>query len=238
MHIRKSRHQDAVERIADWIVAGRFNGARALPTESEVGAELGVSRTVVREAMRTLTAKGLVDVRPRHGTTVRPQDDWQLFDPQVIEWRMKAGVPRKLANDLIEFRLAIEPFAARLAAARRDFPQASLVEAFERMTAATEGEGDYHAADLAFHQTILTGTRNEFIRHLAPIMSSTLKLSFKLSVLSMETARASLPMHRAVADAIAAHDTEAAGRALAVLIESARDDMLVALDRVEANEGD
>ncbi|WP_274426397.1 FadR/GntR family transcriptional regulator [Chelativorans sp. YIM 93263] len=233
MQLHKSRHQDAVERIADWIIAGRFSEAGTLPTEAEVGAELGVSRTVVREAIRTLSAKGLVRARPRHGTAVRPQEDWHLFDPQVIEWRMRSGISHDLANDLIDFRLAIEPFAGQLAAQRSDFPTDDLQAAYEHMVAATESDGaysDYYAADLDFHQTILTGTKNAFIHHLAPLIANALRLSFHLSVFSMDSARASLPMHKAVAEAIAARAPERASEALTTLIESARGDIFLVLN--------
>ncbi|MBB4018551.1 DNA-binding FadR family transcriptional regulator [Chelatococcus caeni] len=226
----RSLHQDAVDRLAGWIVAGRFDVHDPLPNETEIGAELGVSRTVVREAMRTLAAKGIVSVRRRHGTRIEPLDRWHLFDPQVIAWRLESGVTREFVNDLIDFRLGIEPYAAELAARNPDFPAAALDEAFKQMTAAAvHGEGDYHAADLVFHETILNGSRNQFLRHLVPIVANALKLSFHLSVVDMESARRALPLHRAVADAIIGHDGEGARRALTQLIESARQDIYVAL---------
>lgn len=148
---------------------------------------------------------------------------------------MRAGVSRDLANDLIDFRLAIEPFAARLAAQRHDFPQDDLYAAYDRMVAATEGDGDYYTADLDFHQTILMGTRNAFIRHLAPLVGNALRLSFHLSVFSMDGARASLPMHRAIVEAIAARAPERASEALTTLIESARGDIFLVLEGAGAS---
>src|SRR3546814_18457675 len=93
--------------MAAWVVGGRFEDSAPLPNEAEIGAELGVSRTVVREAMRTLAAQGLISVRPRTGTRVEPRERWHLFDPQVILWRLEAGVVRDLIDVLLAFRLAI-----------------------------------------------------------------------------------------------------------------------------------
>lgn len=231
MSSTRTRHQDAVDQIANWIVGGRFAAGTVLPREEEIGGELQVSRTVVREAMRTLVAKGMVDVRRRHGTRVRPVDSWSLFDPQVVTWRMSSGLNRGFIEDLIHFRLGIEPYAAGLAAANPAFPAKRLNEAFSRMSAAVDGKGSYHEADLDFHETIIRGADNQFLRQLIPLMTNTLRASFSLSVVSMETARASLPMHRAVADAIIDGDSEGARNALMQLIEAAREDILGVLPK-------
>lgn len=233
MRHARTLHQDAVERIATGIVSGRYRPGAPLPTESELGEALGVSRTVIREAMRTLAAKGMVRVRRRHGTTIEPLDTWSLFDPQVMDWRLEAGLTREFAEDLVRFRLGLEPFAAALCAENPDFPDDVLEDAFARMSAAVDGEGDYHAADLDFHRTILDGTRNQFMRQLAPMLDNALRVSIRLSVIDMGTARDSLPLHRAVADAIVARDPKGAARALTSLIESAREDIRLALERRE-----
>ena len=219
-----------MDRIAGWIVGGRFEAGTMLPREEEIGGELNVSRTVVSEAMRTLTAKGMVEVRRRLGTRVRPVDTWSLFDPQVVSWRMTSGLTRSFIEDLVRFRLGIEPYAAGLAAANPEFPDDDLEQAYSRMeAAAVDGIGSYHAADLDFHETIIRGADNLFLRQLIPLMTNTLRASFSLSVISMDTARGSLPMHRAVADAVIAGDADGARRALSMLIEAAREDILGAL---------
>lgn len=233
----RTRHQDAVDVIAGWIVSGRYAPGDVLPNEADIGAALNVSRTVVREAMRTLVAKGMVSVRRRHGTQVRALDEWSLFDPQVVAWRLERGLTRDFAEDLVRFRLGIEPYAAGLAAQNKQFPVAELEDAFARMSAAVEGRGDYHEADLDFHKTIIMGSNNQFLRQLVPLMANALRISFSLSVMSMENARASLPMHRAVADGIIEHDAESASRALAKLIESAREDILVKLALENSHNG-
>ncbi|MFN3615147.1 MAG: FCD domain-containing protein, partial [Rubrimonas sp.] len=121
------------------------------------------------------------------------------------------------------------------------FPAERPNAAFARMAAAADapdGEAAWHAADLAFHQAILAGARNQFLKHLAPMIANTLQASFRLSVLSLDSARASLPMHRAAADAIIAGDAQAAQAALETLIRSAREDMVSRRDESSARETD
>lgn len=222
MHARN----ETVENIAGWIVGGRYAPGDTLPIEAAIGEELAVSRTVVREALKALVAKGLVVTGPRVGTRVRPMADWNLFDPDVLDWRLRAGVDAAFVRDLLELRLAIEPAAARAAArAADDEDIAAIRAAYRGMVEGVAGRGSYLSADLAFHESILRATRNQFIAGLVPAFSALLRVSFRLSVKSRESARASLPMHARVADAIAAHDTRGADRAITTLIESARQDI-------------
>jgi DNA-binding FadR family transcriptional regulator len=217
---------ESVDRIATWIVGGRFRPGDVLPIEPALGKELGVSRTVVREALKALNAKGLVVTGPRVGTRVRPISDWNLFDVDVLDWRLAAGVDTAFVRDLVELRLAIEPAAARLAARFGDAADhAALGAAYARMVEAVAGRGSYLAADLAFHQAVLQAAHNQFIAGLAPAFSALLRVSFRLSVKSRAGAKASLPMHRRLKDAIVARDVPAAERAIAKLIESARADI-------------
>lgn len=224
-----SRHQDAVDRIAGWIVRNRFDETTTLPNEFDIGTELGVSRTVVREAMRTLTAKGMVTVRPRLGTRVQPIERWNLLDPQVVAWRIEAGLSKDLVANLIDFRLAIEPFAANRAAMRSDFPLEELEAAYATMEQAAGTGLPFTEADLQFHATILRGTRNSYFEHLIPFVENALRLSFDLSIRDPADAYQSLPVHRRVIDAIAAHDGSAARDAMTQMIGQARDEILAAM---------
>lgn len=219
-------HADAVAHIARKILRGRLKAGASLPTEPEIGAELGVSRTVVREAVKTLAAKGLVVTGPRLGMRVRPMPDWNLFDADVIDWRVAAGVDAKFLEDVVEMRLAIEPMAARLAAKRADADAIARIErAFKAMREAVDGKGGYLAADLDFHRTILIAAGNQFVSALAPLLSALLGVSFRHSVKSRERARASLPQHEAVLRAIAKRKPDAAEKALRQLIRQAREDI-------------
>src|ERR1700742_1476809 len=99
------------------IVSGRFRPGDAIPIEPELCAKFSVSRSVVREAIKTLSAKGIVAARPKTGTRVEPQEHWSLLDPQVVTWRLK-NVDDALIRDLMDIRLIIETEAAALAARR------------------------------------------------------------------------------------------------------------------------
>jgi DNA-binding FadR family transcriptional regulator len=159
---------------------------------------------------------------------VRPRSAWNHFDPDVVNWRLEAGVDETFVRDLFELRLAIEPAAARLAARAANAEDIRAGEAaYAAMVAGAHGQGhaQYLKADLAFHESLLTATHNQFIAGLSPVFSALLRVSFRLSVRSMAGARASLPMHRELLDAVIARDPLRAADAAATLIESARGDI-------------
>jgi GntR family transcriptional regulator, galactonate operon transcriptional repressor len=202
-----------------------MQAGETLPIETDIAQALSVSRTVVREAVKTLAAKGMVRTGPRVGTRVRPEADWHLFDPQVIRWRAAHGVDAGFIRDIFAFRLAIEPAAGALAAEHATPADTALIaEAYRGMAAAVEGKGSYVESDLAFHRALLDASNNQFFAALKPLVSSVLTVSFRQSVKSRASARASLPGHRLVLDAVRARDSAGAAAGLRALIESARAD--------------
>jgi GntR family transcriptional regulator, galactonate operon transcriptional repressor len=222
----KGIHGQVVETIASWITGKRYQVGETLPVEAALCHELGVSRTVVREAIKTLSAKGLVQAGPRVGTRVLPYSNWHLFDPRVIDWRLEAGVDQTFIDDLIELRLAIEPAAAGIAARRATAAdKAQLIEDFRSMQAAAPHPGAYLKADLAFHRGILLATENQFFLSLSPLIQSVLNVSFRLSVHEPEEIIQSLPLHEAVVTSILAGESEAATNAMRRIITSARGDI-------------
>ncbi|MCA0450748.1 MAG: FadR family transcriptional regulator [Proteobacteria bacterium] len=228
-------HGDAVAKIARKIIRGRMAAGAALPTEPEIGAELGVSRTVVREAIKTLAAKGMVVTGPRRGTRVRPFADWNQFDPDVVGFRVAAGVDARFLDDLLELRLTIEPMAARLAAQRATPADIARIEAaLTLMADAVDDKGHYVAADLEFHQSILAASGNQFVASLAPLLGALLNVSFHHSVRSSEGAHEAVGLHRAVLRAIAGRKPAAAEKALRFLIQDARSDIKTALKHAES----
>ena len=227
-------HDSAVDRIAGWIVGGRFAPGAALPTEPELGAELGVSRTVVREAIRALQAKGMLITRPRTGTRVRARDDWHLFDPAVVGWTLAGPIDTGMVEDLVEIRLALEPFAAGLAAKRRTADDLAAMAAALLAMADALGRGDkagYTRADLGFHRAVVVASRNVFLVRALPMVAGLLDLSFQLSTWTIDRASASMPNHRAVHDAIAVGEAAGASAAMEAIIVDARDDIHDHLNR-------
>jgi len=229
----RGMHSDAVDRIASWIVQGRFAPGATLPTEPDLGAELGVSRSVVREAIRALQAKGMVVTRPRTGTRVLERGEWHLFDPAVVAWTLSGPIDADVVEDLVELRLALEPFAAGLAARRRnDVDIKAMRMAIEAMEAAIRAghKDSYTEADLGFHRALLCAAHNLFVTQALQMVLGLLSLSFKLSTWTLEGARLSMPGHRAVHEAIVAGDGTAARRHLETLIIAARRDILEHID--------
>jgi DNA-binding FadR family transcriptional regulator len=124
MATMKNVHGNTVDHIGEAIVAGRYTAGMSMPPEPVLCEELGVSRTVVREAVKSLIAKGLVTTGPKVGTRVLTEEHWNWFDPDVIAWKAKAGITPEFLRDLLELRRLVEPAAVRMAAeratARRD----------------------------------------------------------------------------------------------------------------------
>jgi DNA-binding FadR family transcriptional regulator len=222
----KNVHGNTVDHLGEAIVAGRYGPGASIPPEPMLCEELGVSRTVVREAVKSLIAKGLVTSGPKVGTRVLASDQWNWFDPDVIMWQSKAGLTAEFLRDLQDLRRVVEPSAVRMAAERAT-PQdiAEIEAAYEGMRKAVEEGGDYVKYDLLFHQGLLRACRNRMIGQMSKALGALLRTSFEISTARKDGPRNSLPLHRAVLDAVAAHNPAKAEKAILVLIDGARDDI-------------
>lgn len=219
-------HATVVEQIGLRIVQGDFLPGEALPNADDSSQMLGVSRTVLREAIKVLAGKGLVESRPKTGTRVRPRADWNFLDPDVLSWRYASDVSAEDVRALFELRRAIEPMSAALAAKRATPAQlAEINAALAEMEAVVEDGDRFAKPDLLFHQTILRMTGNELIGSLAALVETALVMSFRLSNDNPEGQRHSLPLHREVAEKIASGDAAGAQNALLVLIDNAEEDV-------------
>jgi DNA-binding FadR family transcriptional regulator len=222
----KNVHGNTVDFLGGAIVAGDYAVGASLPPEPMLCAELGVSRTVVREAVKSLVAKGLVSTGPKVGTKVQPSDAWNWFDPDLIAWQGKAGLSPEFLRDLQELRLAVEPAAIRLAAQRASAQDiADAEQAYEGMRRAVEHGGDYVSFDLRFHQGLLRASGNRMLVQMSKALGALLRTSFVLSTRKKDGPRESLPLHRAVLDAVIAHNPPKAERAILKLIEGAHQDI-------------
>jgi DNA-binding FadR family transcriptional regulator len=222
----RNAHGRTLDSLGEAIVAGRYAPGSAVPPEAMLGVEFGVSRTVVREAIKSLVAKGLVSTGPKVGTKVLPTERWNAFDPDVIAWHCRTGLTRDFLRDLQELRVLVEPAAARLAAVRAS-PQdvEALQAAYAGMQDAIERGGDYVAHDLAFHQSLLRAGGNRMLLQMGKALSALLRTSFELSSARADALALSLPKHKAVLDAILARSPLRAERAVRKLIESAQRDI-------------
>lgn len=208
------------------IVAGRYPPGAAVPPEPTLGAGLGVSRTVVREAVKSLAAKGLLVTGPKLGTRVLPPDQWNWFDPDVVAWQARSGLTRGFLRDLQELRRIVEPAAVRLAAQRATAADlAGLEAAYAGMRQAVEHGGDYVSHDLRFHQGLLQASHNRMFVQMSKALGALLRTSFEISTSRTQGPAQSLPLHRAVLDAVAARRPAQAERAIAALIDGAAQDI-------------
>lgn len=216
-------HGQTVVRIAQRILAGELAERETLDVAA-LQAELDVSLTVLREALKVLAAKGLVDARQRRGTYVRPRADWNLLDGDVIRWQFSGRTDDKFLENLHEVRGIVEPAGARFAALRRT--DADLTALDDALTAMAESAGDPVAtvqADLVFHRALLTATHNELLERMEVVVKTGLAERDRL--VHGAGHDDPVPSHKLVLDAIRASDPDAAERAMRDLLDKARRDL-------------
>ncbi|WP_078530935.1 FadR/GntR family transcriptional regulator [Streptomyces sp. PsTaAH-124] len=213
-------HGQLVQQLGQMIVSGDLGADRPLVPE-EIGQRFEVSRTVVRESLRVLEAKGLVSARPNVGTRVRPVSDWNLLDPDIIEWRAFGPQRDDQRRELSELRWTIEPLAARLAAGHgREDVQQRLVDMVEIMGHAL-AQGDaltFSRADTEFHGLLIQVAGNRMLEHLSGIVSSALHVSGGPVTGCDRPNDTSVGQHARIVDALAAGDGAAAEGAMRQLL--------------------
>ncbi|WP_246849580.1 FadR/GntR family transcriptional regulator [Rubellimicrobium arenae] len=223
--VTRNSHAQVVDGLGAAIIQGRHAEGSVLPRDDDLAQRFGVSRTVLREAMKTLTAKGLLVARSRVGTKVRPRDDWNMFDADVLRWHMEGGTGRAFFDDLSEMRLAIEPFAAGLAATRADADAIAAMRRTLDLMAEAPDRRSFAAADFMLHRQVAKASGNLFMNSVSALIEAALLSSFWLSspaenpiVQSEVTAD-----HARIVEAIAARDVPAAEAAMRQVIVVGRD---------------
>jgi DNA-binding FadR family transcriptional regulator len=210
------------------IVTGHFE-ERSFPTEGELSKQHGVSRSVTREAVKMLTAKGLLSARPRQGTVVQAKTSWNLFDTDVLRWLLERKFSIDLLQHFNELRIAIEPEAAALAAKFADDADlASIRSGLNRMASAERDRDDPLEADIDFHVAILRASRNPFYAQFRDVVTTALRTSIRFTN-RLTGHAASVEDHAAVLDAIVARDPDQARIAMRKII----DDVLVLIAKAD-----
>lgn len=211
-----------LDTLGKAIVTGRYD-QRPFPTEAEIARAYGVSRSVTREAVKMLTAKGLVQAKPRQGTRVQPFQSWNLIDPDVLRWLLERKFSIQLLRHFTKLRRGIEPEAAAMAAVEHDdLAMAAIRRELDRMAAAERGEDDPLAADIAFHLAILQASGNPFYLQFNGVIATALTTSIRFTN-RIKGHTASIAEHRDVTDAIEAHDPVRARACAALLIDNVLD---------------
>jgi DNA-binding FadR family transcriptional regulator len=219
-------HARVIHDLGRRIVSGELSVGAPLPPQDECCALLGVSRSVLREALRVLAAKGLVDARPKAGTYVRSREAWNFLDPDVLEWQLATAEADKVIDQLYELRQMVEPLAASLAASRAklaDFQR--MGQAYDEMAAAGDNERIVEP-DLKFHRAIIAASGNELFGTLGRVVESALLVSFRIGSGNPQGQNHSLELHKAILDAIVERDAAAARLAMQKLIDYSRQTVL------------
>ena len=215
----KNLYGQVLDELGRQIVSGSVAPGAALPAEPLLCERFGVSRVVVREAIKSLCAKGLVTVGPSIGTRVQPIEQWRMLDPDVLSWHASGEFSPKLIADLIELRRIIEPQAARLAAERATQTDLLAIrQAYGEMVDAVAGRADYITADAGFHSAVLTASHNQFLGQLQSALIQILKLSFSISAQHPDSALTSLPFQEALLLRIEARDANGAAAIVETMI--------------------
>ena len=228
-------HGQIVEAVARRVLSGELAEGATLDLVA-LQAELDVSLTALRESLKVLAAKGLVDARQKRGTFVRPRADWNLLDPDVLRWQFSAEADVSLLRSLHEVRTIVEPAAVRLAAERHSEKDlARLDEALAAMSVAADPRGAVEA-DLAFHRALLDATHNELLTRMQTVLESALAARDELVHGTAQHSDDPVPSHRAVLDGVRARDPGAAEAAMRSLLEKAISDEGLLKQQAEADE--
>jgi DNA-binding FadR family transcriptional regulator len=228
---RKSEY--VMDALGSRIVSGALAPGDLLPTEAELGATLGISRPSLREGLRALALKGLVEGRTRRGTKVTPRSHWNVLDEDVLRWLSVAPPDPAFFMDLLDIRMIIEPAAARLAAARATPEQILAMEAAYRgMVAATPHDMEACCAhDLTLHELIITATGNQMLIRFAAAIRTALLACVRIASNARVSYENSLAEHQAVAIAIRRRDPAEADQAMRNLLAGTARDLAPAYDK-------
>ena len=220
-------HNGLVRDLALRILGGQVKPGETLPTEQALQAEFGISRSALREAVRVLSAKGLVAVRPRVGTAVRQPGDWNRLDPEMLGWSMDAAPDLDFVRSLMEARGLFEPAAAAFAAQRATAREVADIEAayFAMRDALPHHIVACCAADLAFHAAIMQASHNAVLQQLIGTIEAALEHLFRLTTANGASHERTLSAHHRVLDCIRLRDAAGARGAMEALLNVAAADL-------------
>jgi GntR family transcriptional regulator, galactonate operon transcriptional repressor len=220
---RAGIHGRIVHDLGAEIGSGGLKPGDRLPMDAELTQRFKASRTATREALKVLASKGLIEARQRAGTFVRPRDEWDLLDPDVLSWLTPENIGDSLIDDLMEMREVIEPVAARFAADRATSEDLSQIEeAYARMVEHKEDVDGFYHADRDFHLAVLGACHNQFIDRMSSIVGTILGLTFRMQSEVDANLEHGLPAHQEVLDRIRAGDRRGAEKAMRATIGQGR----------------
>lgn len=219
---RERLHDQMIRQIALGIIRGDI-GQGELSTEGDLCRHFQVSRTILREAVKVLAAKGLIELRPKTGMHVRPRSEWNLVDPDLLRWLCEAGVDELFVRDLCEVRMIVEPAAAELAAVRAEKDEIeALLKWYHLIEVNTDNEEARLDADRNYHSTIFAACHNVFLAQMNATVGVAIRATQQIGVHLPDVMAESVLVHKEVADAIARHDSQAARSAMLRLVQQSK----------------
>ena len=234
---RRGQVKSVVDNIGQKIAAGHYVAGETLPVEQQLADSLGVGRNALREAIKVLSGKGLISTAPRSGTKIRPMDEWNMLDPDVLSWHANPETAtREFLLALLEIRRIIEPKAAELAAARATREDvAAILAAYDDMQHYRDHPDHSVTADIQLHTAILAASHNPFISHFKYAVAAYLKAHSKIGgQADKDKLQADLDLHHDIAWAIARGKTKTAYSNTVKMLNSGR----VRVEAVESNLSD
>lgn len=214
--------QRMVQELGKSIICGEYADDASLPTEAELCDKFGVSRSAVREAVKMLSAKGLITSKPRQGIRIQAEENWNIFDPDLLRWSLESNPSMKVLKEFLQMRIAIEPEAAALAARYADPVKIAAIEdALERMRNASEGSAEDLDSDIAFHVSILYASQNRFYIRLRDFITTALRVSISHTTPIKGNHLAVVEDHAKVLSAIKNRNPERAKHSMLLLIDEA-----------------
>ena len=216
---RERLHDQMIRQVALGVIRGEI-GQGELSTEGDLCQHFQVSRTILREAVKVLAAKGLIELRPKTGMHARPRNEWNLVDPDLLRWLCEAGVDEPFVRDLCEVRSIVEPAAAELAASRaRPEEIELLLKWYRQIEANTANEEARLEADRNFHSTIFAACHNVFLAQMNLTVGVAIRATQQIGVHLPDVMQESVLVHKEVADAIARRDGRGARDAMTRLVK-------------------
>jgi len=208
---RESVATQVARRLVEYIISGEIEPGGRMPSERQLAEAFGVGRSAMREALKSLSMIGLIDVRQGDGTYLKRADAALL--PQIIEWGLLIGEQRTL--DLVEARQCIEIDIAGLAAIRRtDADLADMERFIQRMERSSNDEDAFVDADVAFHLKLAEAARNSVLRDIHSSIQALLRAWIGRVIHAADSTLPSFEEHIPIFEAIRDQDLEAAKRAM------------------------
>ena len=206
-------HGRVVHGVGRDIVSGLFKPGDRLPSEVEFTLQYRGSRTVIREAFRVLSAKGLLVARQRSGTSVRSKKYWNLLDPDILAWQKPGNIALEALKNMLEIRECVEPMAARLVSERASLSEIFSLEEICRLMERAVGDGDNRRVfelELSFHNALFECCHNDFLKRMRDIVQAVLLHSQSQRAACRELLPGMVPAHMSLVEKIRMRDEEAA----------------------------